>query len=68
VGRTGRAGALGLASTLVSGSEVGELRQMERVLKLRIERKHFGTGGAPRPRENTLSSRTLTRLPGEVFA
>jgi ATP-dependent RNA helicase RhlE len=68
VGRTGRAGALGLASTLVSGSEVGDLRQMERVLKLRIERKQFGAGGAPRPRENTLASRTLTRLPGEVFA
>jgi ATP-dependent RNA helicase RhlE len=68
VGRTGRAGANGLASTLVSGSEVGELRQMERVLKLRIERKQLDGGAAPRPRQNTLPSRTLTRLPGEVFA
>jgi len=30
VGRTGRAGARGLASTLVSGAEVSELRRIER--------------------------------------
>ncbi len=43
VGRTGRAGARGLASTLVSGAEVSELRQIERALKLRIERKQISS-------------------------
>ncbi len=44
VGRTGRMGASGLASTLVSGAEVGELRSIERALKLKIIRKRV-TGG-----------------------
>jgi ATP-dependent RNA helicase RhlE len=72
VGRTGRAGSLGRASTLVTGAEVLELRNIERTLKLRIERKQVD-GSAPfndRPKrfvENTLASRTLTALPGEVF-
>src|SRR5438132_678994 len=38
VGRTGRAGSQGRASTLVSGAEVLELRHIERALQLRIER------------------------------
>src|SRR5581483_4490647 len=41
VGRTGRAGLQGLASTLVAGAEVLELRTIERALKLRIERMQF---------------------------
>ena len=41
VGRTGRAGAQGRASTLVAGAEVLELRHIERTLKLRIERKQM---------------------------
>src|SRR4029077_20902886 len=60
VGRTGRMGSRGLASTLVSGAEVSELRQMERVLKLRIERKQIDPTNVVRPprcRENTLTSR-----------
>jgi len=69
VGRTGRAGARGRASTLVSGAEVLELRHMERVLKLRIQRKQAGSERSIEPRRsvNTLASRTLTALPGERF-
>ncbi len=71
VGRTGRAGSLGRASTLVTGVEVLDLRNIERTLKLRIERKQinaFHENDRPkRSIQNTLASRTLTRLPGEVF-
>ena len=42
VGRTGRAGLSGLATTIVSGAEMIELRRFERTLKLRIERKELG--------------------------
>ncbi len=69
VGRTGRAGAAGLASTLVSGAEVFELNSIERALKLRITRKEMATGDIPAPEtRNTLRSRTLIAMPGEVFA
>ncbi len=74
VGRTGRAGARGLASTLVSGAEVSELRQIERALKLRIERKQISsreteeTNRQVPARRDTLAGRTLRALPGEVFA
>ena len=71
VGRTGRAGSLGLASSLVSGAEVIELRYIERALKLRIERKQVDWSNAGKPThvvQNTLASRTLTKMPGEVFA
>ena len=70
VGRTGRAGAQGLASTLAAGAEVLELRQIERTLQLRIERKQLDPSADERPKrliQNTLASRTLTALPGEVF-
>ena len=70
VGRTGRAGLQGRASTLVAGAEVMELRQIERTLQLRIERNQLDPSADERPRrviENTLASRTLTALPGEVF-
>ena len=70
VGRTGRAGSLGNATTLAAGVEVVELRNIERTLKLRIERMQMDPSGETRPKrfvENTLASRTLTRLPGEVF-
>ena len=70
VGRTGRAGLQGRASTLVSGAEVLELLQIERTLKLRMERMQAETPNAGQPRrmiQNTLASRTLTALPGEVF-
>jgi ATP-dependent RNA helicase RhlE len=71
VGRTGRAGATGRASTLVSPAEMLELRTIERVLKLKIERKNISAAisaeRSTRP-GNTLPSRTLQRLPGEYFA
>ena len=70
VGRTGRAGLQGRASTLVAGVEVMELRQIERTLQLRIERNRLDPSADERPRrviQNTLASRTLTALPGEVF-
>lgn len=70
VGRTGRAGAQGLASTLAAGAEVLELRQIERTLQLRIERNQLDPSADERPRrliQNTLASRTLIALPGEVF-
>jgi len=54
---------------LAAGAEVMELRQIERTLKLRIERKQIdGSDAQPkRAVQNTLASRTLTALPGEVF-
>jgi ATP-dependent RNA helicase RhlE len=71
VGRTGRAGLKGRASTLVSGAEIGELRAIERTLKLKIARKRVDSfeSAAIKPRavKNTLDSRTLAALPGEVF-
>jgi ATP-dependent RNA helicase RhlE len=70
VGRTGRAGSQGRASTLVASAEVMELRQIERTLKLRIERKQVDGSDAGLPKrfiQNTLATRTLTALPGEVF-
>jgi len=70
VGRTGRAGSQGRATTLVAGAEVVELRQIERALKLRIERRQMDASSVEQPRrvvQNTLASRTLTALPGEVF-
>ena len=70
VGRTGRAGSQGRASTLVAGAEVIELRLIERTLKLRIERKQLDVSAGEQPQrivQNTLASRTLTALPGEIF-
>jgi ATP-dependent RNA helicase RhlE len=70
VGRTGRAGSQGRATSLVAGVEVVELRNIERTLKLKIERLQADRNGETQPKrfvENTLASRTLTRLPGEVF-
>jgi hypothetical protein len=56
-----------------------ELRRFEKTLKLRIERKNLSQAQISEPREisasvfarqntNTLKSRTLSCLPGEVFA
>ncbi|HEY3973763.1 MAG TPA: DEAD/DEAH box helicase [Candidatus Sulfotelmatobacter sp.] len=70
VGRTGRAGLSGRATTLAAGVEIVELRNIERTLKLRIERMQMDPSAASQPKrfvQNTLASRTLTKLPGEVF-
>jgi len=70
VGRTGRAGMQGRASSLVAGGEIIELRRIERTLKLQMTRKsvksNSSAGSRPISR-NTLASRTLQALPGEVF-
>ena len=69
VGRTGRMGSAGRASTLVAGAEIAELRSMERALKVKIERKQMGSAARiARPVNNTLPTRTLTRMVGEVFS
>jgi ATP-dependent RNA helicase RhlE len=70
VGRTGRAGLQGRATTLVAAAEVLELRHIERTLQLRIERMQVNPSPDGQPKrvvQNTLASRTLTALPGEVF-
>jgi ATP-dependent RNA helicase RhlE len=69
VGRTGRAGAQGRASTIVTGADVLELRNIERTLRLRIDREQLDPSIAEPKRfiQNTLATRTLTALPGEVF-
>ena len=70
VGRTGRAGLQGRASSLVAGAEILELRAIERTLQLRIERMQIDPSAPEQPKrsvQNTLASRTLTALPGEVF-
>jgi ATP-dependent RNA helicase RhlE len=70
VGRTGRAGCEGCASTIVTAAELMDLRGIERTLQLRIERRRFDADSSTLSRrvvQNTLASRTLTALPGEVF-
>jgi ATP-dependent RNA helicase RhlE len=70
VGRTGRAGSQGCASTIFTPVEMMELRAIERTLQLRLERKQFDpalSGLGKRTVQNTLASRTLTALPGEIF-
>jgi len=71
VGRTGRAGARGKASTLVSPAETLELKSIERALKLKVERKKIAPDRSVTrmaSHMNTLSGRTLHALPGEIFA
>jgi ATP-dependent RNA helicase RhlE len=71
VGRTGRAGSKGRASSLVSGAEIGDLRNIERTLKLKIARRKVDdfepANGKGKPVKNTLPTRTLNAMPGEVF-
>ncbi|HYX70834.1 MAG TPA: DEAD/DEAH box helicase [Terriglobales bacterium] len=78
VGRTGRAGEQGLASTLVQGDELMELRDIERTLGIRMEWKDSGSDLPAqrdrKPRESAAfesmpvaSSRRMARLPGEVL-
>ena len=69
IGRSGRAGARGRASSLESGADSIELRSLERARKLRIERKRVTGGGVPVNRcRNSLVTRTLVAMPGEQFA
>jgi ATP-dependent RNA helicase RhlE len=80
VGRTGRAGGHGVASTLFARNQRTELYDLERTLGLRIERlkldgdlpvrKERAEGDADRSASDGMASvpRTrMVRLPGEVF-
>ena len=70
VGRTGRAGSEGCASTIVTAADIPDLRSIERTLQMRMERKQLDNSAdlsRVRVVQNTLASRTLTALPGEVF-
>jgi ATP-dependent RNA helicase RhlE len=75
VGRTGRAGERGVASTLFGREQRTELSQLERTLGIRIQRMS-SDGARPKPKESArgdreripaTSRRTLVRLPGELL-
>jgi ATP-dependent RNA helicase RhlE len=69
VGRTGRAGAIGKATSIISGAEVFELRNIERTLKLKINRRQLeATPRREVQHRDTLAGRKITRMPGEIFA
>src|SRR3984893_4713519 len=74
VGRTGRAGNLGVASTLFTRDQRTELHQLERTLGIRIERMQADDS----PRENrqrpldinrieSVPRSRMVRLPGEIL-
>ena len=81
VGRTGRAGGSGVASTLYVKDQRTELFQLERALGIKIERMrmdgapnhsthskspvHSGTSNRPNP--SSMPKSTLVSLPGEVL-
>lgn len=74
VGRTGRAGALGLASTLFGTDQRGELAVLERTLGIRIERMKVADlpevqtrKSAAKHRALPPSSSRISRLPGEFL-
>ena len=74
VGRTGRAGAQGLASTLFGADQRGELLALERTLGIRIERMKVADL-PPRPARRTsdlqrglsAARSRISRLPGEIL-
>ena len=76
VGRTGRAGKRGVASTLFGREERSDLMQLERTLGIRMERMQIDSGKLPARQEPTrLGSERfasipvagMVRLPGEVL-
>ena len=75
IGRTGRAGERGVASTFFLREQRTELFQLERTLGIRMERVHGhgerfeGIRSAPKDGERvpTTSRSTLIRLPGEFL-
>jgi len=83
VGRTGRAGGHGVASTLFTREQRSELFQLERTLGIRIERLNGDSGAAkaatgvhirrePSPVSTAVSAKsairpTMIALPGEVL-
>jgi ATP-dependent RNA helicase RhlE len=73
VGRSGRAGALGLASTLFGIDQRGELLALERTLGIKMERKPVADlperkdRKAPAHRSLAPSTSRISRLPGEFL-
>jgi ATP-dependent RNA helicase RhlE len=74
VGRTGRAGELGVASTLFAREQRSELHQLERTLGIRMERMQADDAPFEKPRTrfhiepSEASARgRMIRLPGEVL-
>ncbi len=75
VGRTGRAGSHGVASTLFANEQRSELFQLERTLGIRMERipvdghvlENRERTQDPAPRKQTGYRRTMVALPGEVL-
>ena len=73
VGRTGRAGRQGVASTLFSSDQRTELFLLERALGIQMERPQAATGlpptqAQPPKRQSTTPAQfRLTPLPGEVL-
>ena len=74
VGRTGRAGELGVASTLFAREQRSELHQLERTLGIRMERMQSDETPfeKPRPRVHIEASEAsargrMIRLPGETL-
>ena len=75
VGRTGRAGSHGVASTLFANEQRSELFQLERTLGIRMERisvdgrifENKERTQDPAPRKPTGYRRTMVALPGEVL-
>ena len=74
VGRTGRAGAQGLASTLFGADQRGELLALERTLGIRIERMKAADLPERKSRKTSDLQRgmsaarsRISRLPGEIL-
>jgi ATP-dependent RNA helicase RhlE len=73
VGRTGRAGGRGVASTLFVKEQRSELFQLERTLGIRMERMRTEDGPAETQRQGNIDrpepirKSTMIRLPGEVL-
>ena len=77
IGRTGRAGESGIASTFVSGADVPDFKAIERTLKLKIERMPVD-GSLPKEQKPgpvkvvghvkpASKGSKMMRLPGEVL-
>jgi ATP-dependent RNA helicase RhlE len=75
VGRTGRAGSSGLASTFFSRDQQGEIRNLERTLGIRMERMRpdgsaenaTGPRRATKARPEAAIPSKIVRMPGEVL-
>src|ERR1700739_2369143 len=75
VGRTGRAGKRGVASTFYGRDQLQEFLQLERTLGIRMEQMQVNLDSAPTPepsrsyrdRVNTQPAFRLDRMPGEVL-